>query len=66
MNDDTEDIMSEQTDRLTPPKQTLEDPNVADRRLSEEQMRGMKSEPDPPEPGKKGKLPDPVEVGEAG
>jgi hypothetical protein len=63
--------MSEQNDRSTPPKQTPEDPNVADRRLSEEQKRAMKNEPAPPKQQsegerKEGKLPDPKEVGEAG
>ncbi|SAK45696.1 hypothetical protein AWB80_00945 [Caballeronia pedi] len=58
--------MTEQTDRPTPPKQTPEDPNVADRRLSDEQKRAMKDEPAPPKRDKQGKLPDPKEVGEAG
>ncbi|AQH04485.1 MULTISPECIES: hypothetical protein [Caballeronia] len=61
--------MSEPTDRATPPKQTPEDPNVADRRLSDEQKRAMTDEPAPPErqdESKVGELPDPKDVGEAG
>ncbi|WP_198155157.1 hypothetical protein [Candidatus Burkholderia verschuerenii] len=58
--------MSEQHDRTTPPKQTPEDPNLADRRLSEEQRRNAKNQPAPPEPGKGRDLPDPKDVGEAG
>jgi hypothetical protein len=68
-DDDKEPVMTEQTDRATPPKQTPEDPNTADRRLSDEQKRAMTNEPAPPTPqseGKEGKLPDPKEVGEAG
>jgi hypothetical protein len=61
--------MPEQTDRPTPPKQTPGDPNVADRRLSDEQKRAMTNEPAPPRrdhDGKEGKLPNPKDVGEAG
>ncbi|MFM0322548.1 hypothetical protein [Caballeronia glebae] len=61
--------MNQQTDRSTPPKQTPADPNVADRRLSDEQERAMKNEPAPPkhiEESKESKLPNPKEVGEAG
>jgi hypothetical protein len=62
--------MNEQfTDRPTPPKQTPDDPNVADRRLSDEQQRSMKDEPAQPDPAKRGKdekLPNPKDVGEAG
>ncbi|BAN27397.1 hypothetical protein [Caballeronia insecticola] len=58
--------MTENTDRPTPPKQTPEDPNVADRRLSEEQKRTLKNEPEPPTADKKEKLPNPKDVGEAG
>lgn len=61
--------MTEQTDRQTPPKQTPDDPNVADRRLSDEQQRAMKNEPAPPTPdqrSKEGELPNPKDVGEAG
>lgn len=56
-----------QTDRPTPPQQTPSDPNVADRRLSEEQKQSSTGEPDPPEPTRgKPELPDPAGVGEAG
>jgi hypothetical protein len=62
--------MNEQfTDRPTPPKQSPDDPNVADRRLSEEQQRAMKNEPAQPDtekPSKDEKLPNPKDVGEAG
>lgn len=58
--------MTDQTDRPTPPQQTLGDPNVADRRLSEEQKRAMKNEPQRPRPEKTEKLPNPKDVGEAG
>ncbi|WP_321797860.1 hypothetical protein [Caballeronia sp. J97] len=61
--------MNENTDRPTPPKQTPDDPNVADRRLSDEQKRAMKDEPAPPkrtDQGKESKLPNPKDVGEAG
>ncbi|SAK47951.1 hypothetical protein AWB76_01116 [Caballeronia temeraria] len=61
--------MNEQTERDTPPKQTPEDPNVADRRLSEEQKRAMKNEPEQPkrpDESKGEKLPNPKDVGEAG
>lgn len=61
--------MTEQTDRQTPPKQTPDDPNVADRRLSDEQKRAMKNEPEPPrrdQRSKEGELPNPKDVGEAG
>ncbi|KXU89010.1 hypothetical protein CR51_33825 [Caballeronia megalochromosomata] len=61
--------MNEPAERPTPPKQTPEDPNLADRRLSDEQKRAMKDEPAPPkhpDAGKEDKLPDPKEVGEAG
>lgn len=66
MNEDREHIMTEQTDRPTPPKQTLNDPNVADRRLSEEQKRAMKNEPERPTFAKSDRLPNPKDVGEAG
>ncbi|GJH21663.1 hypothetical protein CBA19CS22_33995 [Caballeronia novacaledonica] len=61
--------MNEPADRPTPPKQNPEDPNVADRRLSDEQKRAMTNEPEAPKPadeGKEGKLPNPKDVGEAG
>ncbi|MDR5760286.1 hypothetical protein [Caballeronia sp. LZ035] len=58
--------MTSENDRPTPPKQTPDDPNVADRRLSEEQKRDLKNEPEQPSGDKGGKLPDPKEVGEAG
>lgn len=58
--------MSEPNDRQTPPKQTPEDPNVADRRLTDEQERAMKDEPKPAESGKGAPLPNPKDVGEAG
>jgi hypothetical protein len=50
----------------TPPKQTPDDPNTADRRLTDEQKDGA-SEPAPPDRGRDlPKPPDPAEVGEAG
>ena len=52
--------MNEPADRPTPPKQTPEDPNVADRRLSDEQKRAMTNEPEAPKPvdnDKESKLP---------
>ncbi|MDR5782181.1 hypothetical protein QCE63_22525 [Caballeronia sp. LZ065] len=58
--------MTDENDRPTPPKQTPDDPNVADRRLSDEQKRDLKNEPDKPSGNQSGKLPDPKEVGEAG
>ncbi|WP_250516727.1 hypothetical protein [Caballeronia sp. INDeC2] len=61
--------MNEPNDRPTPPKQTPEDPNVADRRLSDEQKDAMTNEPDPPkrnDEGKESGLQDPKDVGEAG
>jgi hypothetical protein len=64
--------MEQQDERQTPPKQTPEDPNLADRRLSDEQNREMKDEPAPParssgsKENKGSNLPDPKEVGEAG
>jgi len=58
--------MTDKTDRQTPPRQTPEDPNVADRRLSDEQKRAMKNEPERPRPEKTDKLPNPKDVGEAG
>ncbi|MDR5799785.1 hypothetical protein [Caballeronia sp. LZ001] len=58
--------MSEQNERQTPPKQTNEDPNVADRRLSDEQKSELKNEPEPAKGSEGGKLPDPKDVGEAG
>jgi hypothetical protein len=54
------------TDRPTPPKQNSDDPNLADRRLSDEQKGSMKNEPAPPDGDKKHKLPNPKDVGEAG
>jgi hypothetical protein len=64
-----EPVMTEQTDRTTPPKQSPEDPNMADRRLSDEQNRAMTNEPAPPKrdhENKEAKLPNPKDVGEAG
>ncbi len=58
--------MTEPTERDTPPKQTPNDPNLADRRLTEEQHRAMKNEPASPDKSKSGNLPDPKDVGEAG
>ena len=59
--------MNENTDRPTPPRQTPEDPNVADRRLSERQKRDMKNEPAPPKHDRnEAEMPEPHEVGEAG
>jgi hypothetical protein len=66
--------MTGNNDRPTPPKQTPDDPNMADRRLTDEQQRAMKDEPARPDPGKQtkddkdghGKLPNPKDVGEAG
>ncbi|MDR5836840.1 hypothetical protein [Caballeronia sp. LZ034LL] len=58
--------MTDENDRPTPPKQTPDDPNVADRRLSDEQKRDLKNEPEKPSGGQSGNLPDPKEVGEAG
>lgn len=50
----------------TPPKQTPDDPNLADRRLSDEQKRSLRNEPSPAEPDAGMPLPDPNEVGEDG
>lgn len=60
--------MTGNTDRPTPPKQTPEDPNLADRRLSDEQKRELKNEPAPPDRSKQQKsdMPKPQDVGEAG
>jgi hypothetical protein len=58
--------MSEQNDRSTPPKQTPDDPNLADRRLSDEQRRNAHNQPAKPEAGKGAELPNPKDVGEAG
>lgn len=58
--------MNEPAERQTPPKQNTDDPNVADRRLSDEQKQSMNDEPEQPEPGKGEKLPKPTDVGEAG
>ncbi|WP_250523326.1 MULTISPECIES: hypothetical protein [unclassified Caballeronia] len=66
---DKEPLMNQQTDRPTPPIQTPEDPNMADRRLSDEQKRTMRNEPEPPkrtDESKEEKLPNPKDVGEAG
>jgi hypothetical protein len=57
--------MAEQNDRPTPPKQTPDDPNMADRRLTEEQKQSLTNEPESPE-NKGEKLPNPKDVGEAG
>jgi hypothetical protein len=57
--------MAEQNDRPTPPKQSPEDPNMADQRLTEEQKQSLTNEPKAPE-NKGGKLPDPKDVGESG
>ncbi|SAK55400.1 hypothetical protein AWB77_01621 [Caballeronia fortuita] len=60
---------NENADRPTPPRQTPDDPNVADRRLSEEQKQSMKNEPEPPkqtDDTKESTLPNPKDVGEAG
>jgi hypothetical protein len=68
-DDDKEPFMNEPADRPTPPKQTPDDPNVADRRLSDEQKDSMKNEPEPPkrtDEGNNTKLPNPKDVGEAG
>jgi hypothetical protein len=58
--------MNTPNERTTPPKQSSDDPNMADRRLSEEQRKASKNEPEKPEPGKGRDLPDPKDVGEAG
>ncbi|SAK44960.1 hypothetical protein AWB79_00908 [Caballeronia hypogeia] len=67
-NQQASEQTNEQTDRPTPPKQTPDDPNVADRRLSDEQKRAMKNEPAPPQRDKieKADMPNPKDVGEAG
>jgi hypothetical protein len=57
--------MTQDSERSTPPRQTTDDPNTADRRLSDEQKRTMKDEPAPPT-GKGDSLPDPNAVGEDG
>ncbi|WP_277182259.1 hypothetical protein [Caballeronia sp. BR00000012568055] len=57
--------MAEQNDRPTPPKQTPDDLNMADRRLTEEQKQSLTNEPKTPE-NKGEKLPNPKDVGEAG
>jgi hypothetical protein len=58
--------MTDENDRDTPPKQTPNDPNVADRRLSDEQKKSQNNEPAPPQHDKGAPLPDTKEVGEAG
>jgi hypothetical protein len=58
--------MTDQNDRPTPPQQSPDDPNLADRRLSDEQKRALKNEPDKPDHDKTEKLPNPKDVGEAG
>jgi len=57
--------MTQDSERSTPPRQTTDDPNTADRHLSDEQKRTMKDEPAPPT-GKGDSLPDPNGVGEDG
>jgi hypothetical protein len=57
--------MSEQNDRPTPPKQSPDDPNMADRRLTDEQKKSQRKQPENPQ-DKGEKLPDPKDVGEAG
>jgi hypothetical protein len=58
--------MTGNNERVTPPKQSPDDPNVADRRRSDEDLRHAKDTPEPPDNDKRGRLPNPKDVGEAG
>jgi hypothetical protein len=58
--------MTEHNDRPTPPKQSPDDPNMADRRLSDEQKNSATNEPARPDKNKGAPLPSTKDVGEAG
>jgi hypothetical protein len=58
--------MTSETVRDTPPKQRTDDETMADRRLSDEQLRASRDQPAKPKPESGADLPDPNGVGEAG